>query len=77
MDNKTMRGKDLTGMRFGELTVVGPAESSKGKAMWRCKCACGRDVVVRADHLKSGHTTSCGLHGRPGSRARAAAGTEA
>lgn len=77
MDNKTRRGKDLTGMRFGDLTVVGPAESSNGKAMWLCRCACGRDVTARGGHLQSGSTTSCGRHRGLGSRARAVAGTEA
>lgn len=45
MDNKTRRGKDLMGMKFGELTVLGPAEGSHGKA----RCDCGRDVAVREE----------------------------
>ena len=60
MDNKTRRVKDLTGMRFGMLTVLGPAGKTGGKTAWLCRCDCGKDVAVRGDHLTSGHTTSCG-----------------
>jgi hypothetical protein len=28
--------------------------------MWRCRCDCGNEVVVRAVNLKPGHTSSCG-----------------
>jgi hypothetical protein len=28
--------------------------------MWLCTCVCGNEKMVRADHLKSGHTESCG-----------------
>ena len=28
--------------------------------MWRCRCDCGNEVVVREICLKNGHTTSCG-----------------
>ena len=28
--------------------------------MWLCICECGNQKTVRADHLKSGHTESCG-----------------
>lgn len=60
MDNNKGRAKDLTGLTFGRLTVLGPAGNSCGKAVWRCRCSCGREVAVRGDHLRSGHTTSCG-----------------
>lgn len=30
---------------------------------WECKCSCGKIVVIRGVHLRSGHTKSCGcLH---------------
>ena len=28
--------------------------------MWSCRCDCGKKVKVKAFHLKSGHTKSCG-----------------
>ena len=57
--------KDLTGMRFGKLTVirrVQPQVSSSGKKhpMWECKCDCGIVSNKSQDHLVSGRTKSCG-----------------
>ena len=51
---------DLTGQRFGQLTVLGPAEDIGSMTAWRCRCDCGRESVVMTGHLRDGHTTSCG-----------------
>lgn len=48
--------QDLTGMRFGRLTVVA---RHRGK-YWRCSCDCGAERIVPSDCLKGGHTSSCG-----------------
>ena len=56
-----MRVIDLTGQKFGRLTVLERAENNKwGQPQWLCKCDCGNEVVVKGSNLKSGHTTSCG-----------------
>lgn len=60
-----MRAKDLSGQRFGRLTVetfeyCGPG----GHSYWRCKCDCGGEKVVRSSHLKSGNVSSCGCKTR-------------
>ena len=47
---------------FGGLTVISEEESS-GKRKFRCKCSCGTVVDVRLDHMRSGHTVSCGRCG--------------
>lgn len=60
MGSRTGSAKDLTGRTFGRLTVLGPAGSSSGKPAWLCRCGCGKEIIVRGDHLRSGHTTSCG-----------------
>lgn len=52
------RRNDLTGQRFGRLTVMHFVSMSP--ATWHCRCDCGREVDVAANNLKSGHTTSCG-----------------
>lgn len=51
---------DLTGHRFGALTVLekGPRTSS-GKIQWLCKCDCGNMVLRRTDNLGK-KTCSCG-----------------
>jgi hypothetical protein len=54
---------DLTGKKFGKLTVVsqGPTPKS-GKAVWYCECDCGNkpSKPVLGFSLKSGKTASCG-----------------
>ena len=52
---------DLTGQRFGRLTVIERDFSRTGYgAYWLCKCDCGNIKSIRAQDLKSGHTQSCG-----------------
>ena len=51
---------DLTGQRFGQLTVIEKAKEKGRNTRWICKCDCGNECIVRADHLKSGNTKSCG-----------------
>ena len=55
-----MRRRELLGQTFGRLTVIGDALPRGGRSVWRCACECGREVVVRTDHLVSGATTGCG-----------------
>ena len=50
------------GDEYGDLTIYGEVESS-GKRRFLCVCACGNVVEVRLDHLRSGHTNSCGRCG--------------
>ncbi len=52
---------DLTGIRFGRLTVIKRAPNNKGgKTMWECVCDCGKIRIVCASNLKRGVSTSCG-----------------
>lgn len=58
-------GKKLTGMQFGRLTVIGEAPTRrKNHAYWLCRCSCGKEKEVGEDHLKNGHTKSCGCYRR-------------
>lgn len=58
---------DLTGQKFGRLTVI-ERDNSKPKGhgkpvYWICQCDCGTIKSVKADHLRRGYTQSCGcLH---------------
>ena len=53
--------QDITGHRFGRLTVLGFADYDEhGNTMWKCRCDCGTVFVTRALSLRSGQTQSCG-----------------
>lgn len=57
--------EDLSGKRFGRLTVVKAIGRNKWHdSMWECMCDCGNTVTVAAGKLKSGHTKSCGCLAR-------------
>lgn len=51
---------DLTGQKFGRLTVVSFVGVERLKRRWRCKCECGRYSTVAAGNLQSGGVRSCG-----------------
>lgn len=55
---------DMTGQRFGRLTVVAYAGRTAGrKSLWKCACDCGRESIVLRRLLMLGKTQSCGcLH---------------
>lgn len=58
--------RDLTGQKFGQLTVIKRADdyilkNGRRKIMWLCECDCGnKNVIVRGEDLRSGHTKTCG-----------------
>lgn len=75
---------DLTGNRFGRLTVIKPDGfyySPKGRkeTLWLCRCDCGNEIKTRSCNLGR-YTNSCGclrkeitsknykIHGKTGSR---------
>lgn len=45
--------------KFGWLTPFIEVDNS----LYRCKCVCGKKVVVQKDMLLLGKTRSCGCHG--------------
>lgn len=50
---------DLTGKKFGKLTVIKKAEDKKySRIHWECKCDCGNPkiIIVSGSHLRTGHT---------------------
>ena len=55
---------DLSGKRFGRLTVVEkvPYRSGCTNAKWRCKCDCGNEAIVRSTTLRKGESISCGCY---------------
>jgi hypothetical protein len=52
---------DLTGQRFGRLTVISRAYRNRQREWcWNCICSCGNHCVIKGSNLKAGHTQSCG-----------------
>jgi len=52
---------DMSGLTVGRLSVLGFAGLTRtGQARWRCRCECDRETLVPGEHLRNGHTRSCG-----------------
>ena len=64
------RFKDLTGQRFGRLTVIERAKdyvmpSGDKSIRWLCKCDCGNEITVNGKALtRKNGTKSCGCFAR-------------
>ena len=55
--------KNLTGQKFGRLTVVAFSHKNKsGNSMWKCVCDCGTEKTVCGSSLINGTTSSCGCY---------------
>lgn len=58
--------EDLTGRRFGSLTVMSRAERPEGLissgTYWLCRCDCGNEKIIMGKSLQQGKTKSCGCH---------------
>ena len=52
--------EDLSGNYYEELKVLNFEELINHRSYWKCKCSCGKEIIVSSDNLKSGNTTSCG-----------------
>lgn len=57
--------QDITGQKFGSLTVLGRADNQGTRTMWNVRCDCGNELVVLGANLKRGNTTSCGCKKEP------------
>lgn len=52
---------DLTGKRFGKLSVLYKTDRKKnGSFLWTCRCDCGNEKEVTARDLNSARVKSCG-----------------
>ncbi len=61
-----MNSRDLSGERFGRLTVMYrvTGKNRSQKAVWHCRCDCGNETDVYAGNLLDGRTVSCGCLNR-------------
>lgn len=52
---------EMTGMRFGKLTVINAVGKNNHKSlMWKCICDCGNERIVDGSGLRAGRNKSCG-----------------
>ena len=58
------RFNDLTGQKFGKLTVLTRVENRGQKVAWKCQCDCGRIIETTSYLLTSGQSQSCGCLGK-------------
>lgn len=54
-----MKFRDLTGLKFGRLTVLFQAETTS-RTRWFCRCECGNTSTVFGNALMQGLSKSCG-----------------
>lgn len=63
MGKRGPKAKDLTGQKFGKLTVLEMLPSAEGyqnRPRVRCRCDCGNSVVALTSNVVGGVTKSCG-----------------
>lgn len=72
-----MKRVDLTGNKYGKLSVIGLVEYRPNScSRWLCQCDCGNQHIVQHSNLVSKHIQSCGClraigkvtHGGKGTR---------
>lgn len=62
MENgESQKYTEVIGSRFGRL-VVSDVGREKGRVVYYCTCDCGKQKVVRREHLLRGRTLSCGCY---------------
>lgn len=55
---------DLSGKKFGKLTVIGVEEDGGRRPQWICQCDCGNYIKTRSFQLQNGRAKSCGCSHR-------------
>ena len=55
---------DLTGQKFGKLTVLEKTNKRQdgGSIVWKCKCDCGNIVEISSKRLRNNINVSCGCY---------------
>lgn len=56
--------KDLTGQKFGRLTVLNTTakKDNNGSIIWECECECGNTTHASSRDLRGGFVISCGCY---------------
>jgi len=51
---------DISGTKYGKITVIDYAYTKKEKSYWNCVCDCGKNKILPSNSLRSGTVRSCG-----------------
>lgn len=62
VENRNPPREDLTGKRFGRLTVIGRDFSKTNEVYWLCECDCKNKISACTHNLNSGAVLSCGCY---------------
>jgi len=67
--------ENLTGRKFGRLTVISFVDQDKYyNKKWLCRCDCGNEKTIFENALRSGATRSCGCYFREATSKRMSQG---
>ena len=55
-----MRFIDLSGEKYGRLTIIRRVANKNGRTRWLCKCDCGRTTEASGNDIRMGKIQSCG-----------------
>ena len=59
MEHRT--AKDITGLRSGRLVAIEPTEEKRnGATLWRCRCDCGKEILLEPYQITGEKVRSCG-----------------
>lgn len=53
---------DYTEKKYGYLTALEFIKRENKKTYWKCKCDCGKEIIIPITYLTSGDTKSCGCY---------------
>lgn len=54
---------DLTGQKINRLLVLCRVKiDGNKKTLWKCRCDCGKEIIVESHKLRTGLTKSCGCY---------------
>ncbi len=59
-DNPYKIRKNITGLKFGRLSVIRFHSKANKRMKWLCTCECGNEAIIDGSKLRNGHTRSCG-----------------
>jgi hypothetical protein len=62
---------DITGNKYGRLTVLRRAHNIGKFTAWVCSCECGKEKTILSGHLVAGRIVSCGCYKQQNSRLKA------